>query len=352
MCELRWLFVMTVLLWPCDAFCADESDKRSEEPPTPEGAARDGGELQLPRARRTRVTIEKSTGEQAAPAESRTKPADDSARDEAATPEARREDLKTANEIPDDLGDALSMALSRNPLLRVAEAKMRAAQAEYDQVSLGVVHDVTLAFREYAQSKTLLESYQRSPVAEPQLREQRESFERAKANLVYILGIDARREARPVRLDTVRLNAAESVRVRNLARRSEPRPREASEQSISDELRAALETPIRTDFYDTPLGDALDYMMEVVASKNGSIQFVKKEKSLDAPVTLVLQKVTVQAALQAIADLTETTFVFRDYGILVLPVAGDATKYQLIDTPMIAPAPGPTLQAVPGSTAN
>ena len=340
MYQLRWFFAVTLLLWPYGAFGADESERKSEGAPAPEDAARDLGALPLPRAKNSRVVLEQSTAENAAPAESRTKPAEDSAKHETATTDARREDSNAAGEIPNDLGDALSMALSRNPLLKVAEAKVRAAQAEYDQVSLSVVHDVTLAFREYMKQKEMV-------VAKEFKRLHAEDLERAKAKLTYVLGIETHARYTKVKLIHEPVQKLLTLKV---ARQPEPPPRDTGEQPMSDELRAALQTPIHADFENTPLSDVLDFMAESVGQKNAGIRFVKKEKILDVPVSLNLREVSVRAALQAIADLTETTFVFRDYGILVL--AGDATKYRLIHAPMIAPASDPALQTHPVSPTN
>lgn len=352
----RWFFTLMLLLSPCGAFCADHGGRKSGGASAPEGATIKDDLILLPRRTDTRATIEKPAApeaeggakpaerspkepEEAAPVESQTTPAEDSAKDEATIPDDRRDDLKAAGEIPDDLGDALSLALSRNPLLRVAEAKVRAAQAEYDQVSLSVVHDVTLAFREYKKQKDRV-------VAKEFKRLHAEDLERAKAKLMYVLGIETRLEARWAKVELIH-EPVKTLLTLKVARQPESPPRNASEQPMSDELRAALQTPIDADFEDTPLSDVLDFMAESVGQKSGGIRFVKKEKILDVPVSLTLQKVSVRAALQAIADLTETSFVFRDYGILVLPVAGDAKKYRLIHAPMIAPAPDPALQTFP-----
>jgi hypothetical protein len=58
---------------------------------------------------------------------------------------------------------------------------------------------------------------------------------------------------------------------------------------------------------------------------------------------MLLETVTVAAALQALADRYELAFIFRDYGILVASDSGDGIstieRYRAAGTPMIAPPP-------------
>jgi hypothetical protein len=115
---------------------------------------------------------------------------------------------------------------------------------------------------------------------------------------------------------------------------------------------------VQLDFTEQSLPEVLEYMREV---GKADVDFVilnpeewelpqatdDTEGLMDRSVTLRLKQVTIAAALQALADLYNCAFVFRDYGILVLgpeQVIGMLDSYRAAGTPMIAPplpvAPG------------
>jgi hypothetical protein len=68
---------------------------------------------------------------------------------------ARNAAPKNENAIPDTLADALARALRNNPGILVAEAKVRQSQAELNEVRLGVVQELTLAFQRRAMNKVI-----------------------------------------------------------------------------------------------------------------------------------------------------------------------------------------------------
>jgi hypothetical protein len=60
---------------------------------------------------------------------------------------------KSENAIPDNLADALAKALRNSPAILVADAKVRQAQAELNEVRLSVVQELTLTFQRRASNK-------------------------------------------------------------------------------------------------------------------------------------------------------------------------------------------------------
>ena len=332
MCKSRGLLCATLLFWPWGALCAQEKNKEGGGVSAPEAAAPQASDRQSPLPR-----VRQGIGErrdESKPAEESNKSPDEPKLPTRAT--LREEGQPAAREIPDDLGDALSLALGHNPLLLVAEAKRREAEAEYDQVSLSVVHDVTLAFRQLAHEKKSLESHEcGGAVPASQLREERENVARAKAKLHYLLGIDTRPEVTDRKL-TFDLKERKTYVKVGAAHQPGAPPSDAGGLVVSAELRAALQSKIDLDFSEQPLSDVLDYLQEI----SGRIQFLKKWKGedFDVPVTASLKGVTLQAALQALSDLTQTSFVFRDYGILVIHHPNEAMIYRDSNAPMIAPA--------------
>lgn len=341
MCQCRSWCCVALLLWPLGALCAQETKKSGDDVPSPDAAAPKSVE-RSPRPSPIRVVVQAEETKSGDDAKNASKPSEESASD------AGEDEIHFTREIPEDLGEALSLALSHNPLLLVAEAKVREAQAEYDQVSLSVVHDVTVAFREYAHEKKTLETINKSGrdvVPARQIREGQENLERAKARLNYMLGIDTRPEgrwkrllltAKPTGTKLVLRGAlhSPSAEIDMTEERGSPvaQSRDVGELTISRELQAALNRTTDFDFTEQPLSDVLDYLGEI-----NHIQFLKKGH-LDMPVTANLKGVTVQAALQALADLTQTSFVFRDYGILVVQHPSEAETYRDSNAPMIGPA--------------
>lgn len=330
MCEYRWLLCAALLLWPFGALCAQETKKADDDASPSGSAAPKSVERQSPFAPRQPV-LERDETKSADGSKKASQPSEEGASD------AREDEIHFTREIPDDLGEALSLALGHNPQLLVAEAKVREVQAEYDQVSLSVVHEVTVAFREYAHEKKTLETINKSGrdvVPARQIREGRENLERAKARLNYMLGIDTRPEGRwtKVQLRLLAEPAPVQVAVRGALRSPVAQPRDAGELTISPELQAVLNNMTDFDFTEQPLSDVLDYLGE-----RNHLQFLKKG-NLDMPVTALLKQVTVQAALQALADLTQTSFVFRDYGILVVQHPSEAEIYRDSNAAMIGPA--------------
>jgi hypothetical protein len=89
---------------------------------------------------------------------------------------------------------------------------------------------------------------------------------------------------------------------------------------IVDQMKVALEKPLKLDFTDQPLQDIMGYLTEKVG-----IRFSLQKPALDnagigadQPVNIVTKEVPLQAAIEAFQDAyPDLQFVLRDYGVLV-----------------------------------
>jgi hypothetical protein len=113
-----------------------------------------------------------------------------------------------------------------------------------------------------------------------------------------------------------------------------------SEPALPEKLQKFLQSRVDLDFNEQPFNDVLDYLQNEVG---GDISFVDRNAAGGQAVTLHLKQVTIEAALQAIADLTDQCFILRDYGILVAN-CNMANPYLDGGIPMIAPGM-PALQS-------
>jgi hypothetical protein len=102
------------------------------------------------------------------------------AQKEAAEREAAK---KHENAIPDNLADALARALHNSPGILVAEAKVRQAQAELNEVRLSVVQELTLAFQRRAINRSM-------PPGQVNLQTSTTILE-DEAKILYLLGVGA-----------------------------------------------------------------------------------------------------------------------------------------------------------------
>lgn len=251
-------------------------------------------------------------------------------------------------EMPKDLSAAVSRALQRNPQVLIADAKVRQAQAELNEVKFKVVGKVTAAYREYAHYKqTLVDIPKDFKGPNDALRRQIQSqIEGSELDLIYLLGIGADSalpspEQGGISVDehnsdgrSQTKSANKAAAGRKIEEASIPalkKQRAARAPVIPKVLRTALASKTVMEFDDQPLQEAVAYLGE----RHG-VQFILSEKQITVPVTCNVHDITLAAALQAIADLTRYCFVFRDYGILVVE-EGHAIDYRRNHVPMIAP---------------
>lgn len=288
---------------------------------------------------------------------------------------------KIENAIPDNLAEALARALQNSPAILVAEAKVRQTQAELNEVRQTVVHDLTLAFKRRARNKDLL----------PQGSEDvREAVLEDEAKILYLLGVvgEARIAFDFQRDYTVAAGlpeiagdksaevtrkpgkaAAEKASQGNAQAMSPSgmmsammmgmgaAPQTATEsrslKELPENVRSFLSKRIDLDFAEQPLKDVLDYIKQAGGDEVDFVLQNPEEWAIDPSgadtphdwvVSIAIKRVTVAAALQALADLKGCAFVFRDYGILVTAPGADGyllESYRASGSPMIAP---PSLQ--------
>lgn len=251
-------------------------------------------------------------------------------------------------EMPKDLNAAVSRALQRNPQILIADAKVRQAQAELNEAKFKVIREVTAAFRTYAHYKQGLADVKNSNGPNDDMRRQIQNhLESSELDLIYLLGVGAESSPSPpgqeeAAFDEKNSESGSFAEMRGAPPRKAPagqkadwfaasqkRPRAA--HAIPKALRPALGEKTVMDFTDQSLGEITEYL-----AARHNVQFIKQEKQIDVPVTCSVRDVTLAAALQAIADLTNYCFVFRDYGILVVKKEA-ASSYMKNHVPMIAP---------------
>lgn len=288
---------------------------------------------------------------------------------------------KIENAIPDNLADALARALRHCPTILVAEAKVRQAQAELNEVRLSVTQELTLAFRRRASNKQALAFHEAAeaigkeqPVANTKLRQ---AIMEDESRIVYLLGVgletadhadrpDSSFKAMAEMMSGMRSGTGGATPGGSMAGGAVPggmmgmqgmqssmmrmmggdmpggmmgglfaggaaaSADRKSESALSEKLRKFLQTRIEMDFTEQPVSDVLDYLH---ATAGGDVNFVWKKQPVEG-ITMSLKQVTVEAGLQAIADLTDYCFIFRDYGILVLSHT-DGNSYRQTGIPMI-----------------
>ena len=282
--------------------------------------------------------------------------------------EAERDAAKAGNAIPDNLADALAQSMHNSPAVLVAEAKLRQAQAELNEVRQTVVHDLTLAYQRRSHNKWLTKEMSES-VPAAQLREAQLALQEDEAKIVYLLGVGgtitpasnvsrtgversgekvmveqpAGEVAKPANAEGQKMEEASYNVLREAWKHANPKP------EFPEYARAFLEKRIDLDFTEQSLREVLDYINQ---AGDGSVEFViqtpeewEPQPGDEVPVPLVtlsLKHVTIAAALQALADRYDCAFVFRDYGVLVLGPGvstGETAvnSFRTAGTPMIAP---------------
>lgn len=350
----RICFASLLLLACYDALAQDES-LIDDLPQTRKGAA-----PAKPQPRKPNGSPQPSTGHPPRVPQPRVGVADDVIVRERTAAE-HGDALKTENAIPDTLAEALARALHNSPAILVADAKLRQAQAEWNEARQSVVHDLTLAFKRRELNKAIMES--RSDATD----DVRQAFLEDEAKIIYLLGVAAEL---PDRADTKRDHLPRAGLYSPVITPSDPDARAAEQnpmggggrvgsaasaaldssefEDLPDHLRSFLNKRIDFDFTEVPLREVLDYIQQAGGAE---IDFVLQNPTewnapdADKPdnrfsVTAAIKHVTVAAALEALADLNGCAFIFRDYGILVISPANEGRSlesYRSSGARMIAP---------------
>jgi hypothetical protein len=277
---------------------------------------------------------------------------------------------------PSQLEELLAQALRDNPDVRVAEAKVRGAEAELNRTRLQVIQKVVahqhtvetltaavrMAEANYmaAQAKLnaaetdykrLAELVKRATIAQAELDAGRAKLDQARADLEaakaalqaakadlakaqaelpYLLGKGAKddkdTEAVKRALEWLKKNQGQAGPVLNedearalyeLALTDAHRAWKAAQLpqgTVAEKLRKALDAPLNLKVEEAPVGDVLDYIQQRAGVPIvDTLPRNHKEKKL----TLRLDNITLGAAFQLLGDVAGVQFAVRDYGILV-----------------------------------
>jgi hypothetical protein len=252
------------------------------------------------------------------------------------------------------LEELLAKALKDNPDVRVAEAKVREAEAELNRARLLVAQKV-MAFsaaqdaarkgveEAEAKLKRMAELGRQRVVSIEDLREAEAVLARAKAEqakveaeMPYLLGkqtawttetdlsntqfglLQLQRAGDPA------VSASSEAAVASGLRWLAQHQTGAAAGTVSEKIRKALDKPISVDFKSTPFADVMHQLQDLTGI-NFRNQVSERYKDSNIPITLKLQDLPLRAVLQAIQDEFPDNmgvggglrFVVREYGILV-----------------------------------
>jgi hypothetical protein len=245
--------------------------------------------------------------------------------------QAREQERKKAQA---NLEQLLAEALKNNPDLRVAQAKVRTAEAERDQLRLKLVQEVTVAHAELERARAAvagaksqldaaLSQFARAAVSQKDVGDAGAALQQAKATLAaveaklaYLVGkapslqgmnLGAKAGGDVPDLGGLRYAAAQALFVRL------PKV----DRTLAEKLRTALAAPFALDSAGggLELKDALD----AVRQKLKGINVVcPKECEGRTAVFRLTEAVPLGAALQLLEEEYSCRFLLRDYGIRVV----------------------------------
>ncbi len=268
------------------------------------------------------------------------------------------------------LEEMLTQALKNHPDIRVAEAKVREAEAEVDRAKLQVTQKVIAAYRaienERLQARNAQEQIDRvtklvqkglAPKGELDRHVQDLADRKAKVadlemELSHLLGRHSVRGSAATALtrlaqvsradDDLRGLYTVHARSQGLVLRTRAVLAEQTArigEPMADRIRKALDTPVSVNYKEKFLMDVLkDLEKQVpgvpIVQKLGDLS--KRETRLTLEFS---EKVPLAAALQAIQDMSGwVTFGVRDYGILAL---GDGTAVDMVSPQQFWKQPQP-----------
>jgi hypothetical protein len=284
-------------------------------------------------------------------------PQDQKPKTAASETKGKKPAAKTESTIP-TLEEMLTRAMKDNPDVRVAEAKLREAEAELNRTRLQVTQKVI------AYQRTLEAQKEMVKIAEEQLNHMKiqvnaardengrqqmitaqqktlEEFARAKAKLAeiegeipYLLGNQPATVSENliwrywvdpnVNNSLYRQHAVwgfdhpfVDLDSRYFLFQQQAAGAPSTPGSVIDRIRKALDTPINFNLDNAPLADVMDFINEMAPGAN--FRIAKSSNIADMKVDLHFkEKIPLGAALQALQDsLANLEFVVRDYGVLV-----------------------------------
>jgi hypothetical protein len=230
---------------------------------------------------------------------------------------------------PSQLEQMLAEALANNPDIRVAEAKLREAQAELNRVRLQVLQRVSTLHHAVETQKAVVEAIRRSPdVGAHRLLPIEEAKSASlEAEIPVVLG----RPPHGAAVEKMAVNfraldvgpvGADMVVIARPAGNTE-----ITWSAMADRIRKALDRPVQLDMKDKPLSEALK-MIEENAPGIAFHTVLPTEQMARMKLTLHLKDVPLGAALQALEDSFpemnsqdlgrgRLRLAVREYGILI-----------------------------------
>jgi hypothetical protein len=265
---------------------------------------------------------------------------------------------KAKDKKPPTVEELLAQALRNNPDIRVAESKLREAEAELHRIQLQVTQKLLANQRETAVAKEMVEEaqaklghvkllLQSKAISKEEYRAVESALQKAKADLArveaelpYLLGTrsltfslafspDGKMLAMGTSVSmafkpTTNIDTAtDPVRLWDLASGKEVTSLPAA---AADKIRQALDTRIQVDFDQVQPTEILEYLRDKVKGFNLVVGLYGEQRPKGStkgagelrPATLKLQEpVPVGAIFQFLEDQYGWRFVVREYGIVV-----------------------------------
>jgi len=245
---------------------------------------------------------------------------------------SQAQEKKKPNPKDAELEDMYQQALQKNADIRVAEARVREAEAELDRIRQQVLHKILKFHHDVDAAKALAEEYRARYERELELFKKgasslgevgaaKATWEKGKADLKvleaqlpYLLGKQATEKA-PVFKESVNEGTREPSEVL-----LKPYAKAAKiSEKLAEKLRKALDTPIKGIFKDRAVPQVFEFLKEH-AAKEINIHFNLPDRALnETAVNLdVSAPVPLGAVFQWFEDRFEWRFVVREYGIVVV----------------------------------
>lgn len=232
-----------------------------------------------------------------------------------------------AQSLSGDLTNALTRALRSNPDLRLAESKIRAAEAELNQIRLETARKVAIAFHRRQNDMQVLEVFEArhgsGNALLEELAEPRQAVAESEAELLYLMGAgaDAANGTQPSRLPAASTDEPKTVP----AMGKRPELPEKLRDSLSKKVSWA-QNPASVELAVHLLTSHCD--VRIVATNSVAPVAVNIGPVSDLPVL---------AILEMLADQTGCAFIVRDYGLLAIHRA-DAWQYSGAAIPSDVPS--------------
>jgi len=241
--------------------------------------------------------------------------------------EAREREAEKAalSAVPDSLESALAAALRNNPDILLADAKVRQAEAELNQVRLMTVQEVVVAYKQYELQKFVvarLEAHSQLAVTtREELLQAQQGLVRIEAQLRYLVGttggaLDPRTVAVPDG-GSVTLGGANPTVGSVLSR---PKLPAELEHALSAEVDCQfLEMPLRDimELLRDEIGMVVTYSGDLYSDETGTEVHSGGFGSSPTIVTLNLGRTSWKNVLTALNDKYHLAFIVRDYGLFV-----------------------------------